>query len=235
MLELKEVSTEYDKIPMLKKVSLNIKNEEIVCLLGANGAGKTTILKTILSLVKPTEGTTYFQGKRIDILRTHNIVKLGVSIIPEGRRIFPKMTNLENLRLGAYFEKDEKKIEKRLKKIYELFPIIKKRLKQTAGTLSGGEQAMLAIARGMMGHPKIMLLDEPSLGLAPKIVDEYFEIIKRINKEEKIAIFLVEQNPKEALSIASRGYILQKGKIIIGGLSDELLKSQIIRNAYLEA
>ncbi len=234
MLEVKGVSTEYDGISILRKVNINIDKGEVVCLLGANGAGKTTILKAILNIVKPTEGEIYFQKERIDTLNTHDIVKRGIANVPEGRRLFPKMTVLENLQLGAYFEKDKDKIGTRLEKIYEIFPVIKDRLRQEAGTLSGGEQAMVAIARGMMGKPKMLLFDEPSLGLAPKIVDDYFSIIKMINTEEKITILLVEQNPKKALSVASRGYIIQKGKIILNEPAEELIKSPIIMNAYLE-
>lgn len=233
MLSLMGVSTAYDRVPMLRDVSLQIGREDLVCLLGSNGAGKSTTVKTIIGLVKPTEGDIHFEGRTIRPLTTNQIVKLGLAVVPEGRRLFPKMTVLENLRLGAYFLRDKGEIRALVDKVYSLFPILGERSRQTAGTLSGGEQSMLSIGRGIMGKPKLLLLDEPSLGLAPKLVQEFFETIDRINKEEKIAVLLIEQNASKALSIADSGYVLQKGRIIAAGSRQELLGSDIIKKAYL--
>lgn len=233
MLRLANVSTEYDRVPMLRDVSLNVEAGELVCLLGSNGAGKTTTVKTIMGLVKPTSGEILLEGNPIGQFTTNRIVKQGVAVVPEGRRLFPKMTVRENLRLGAFFVKDKRDLEKRLEKVFQLFPLLKDRIDQIAGTLSGGEQSMSTIGRGMMSRPKILVLDEPSLGLAPKLVQEYFETIKVINTEENTAILLIEQNATKALSIAGSGYILQKGRVIAHGTSQELLSTDIVRKAYL--
>lgn len=218
---------------MLRKVSLEVKKGEVVCLLGPNGAGKTTTVKTILGLVRPVTGTISFAGEPIHRWRTHQIIDAGISVVPEGRRLFPKMTVLENLRLGAPSEAKEEEIGKRLEIVFRLFPRLKERLHQVAGTFSGGEQGMVAIGRGMMGRPKLLLLDEPSLGLAPLLVEEFFKAIKRINEDET-AILLIEQNARKALSIATRGYVLQKGQIIVQGSRDQLLESDVIKKAYLK-
>jgi len=233
MLRLANVSTEYDRVPMLRDVSLNVEEGELVCLLGSNGAGKTTTVKTIMGLVKPTSGEILFEGNPIGQFKTNRIVKQGVAVVPEGRRLFPKMTVRENLRLGAFFVKDKRDREKRLEKVFQLFPLLKDRIDQIAGTLSGGEQSMATIGRGMMSRPKILVLDEPSLGLAPKLVQEYFETIKLINTEENTTILLIEQNATKALSIADSGYILLKGRVIAHGTSQELLDTDIVRKAYL--
>lgn len=217
---------------MLRKVSMEIEKGELVCLLGSNGAGKTTTMKTILRLVPLTEGSIFFEGKPIHPWKPHQVVGAGISVVPEGRRLFPKMTVLENLRLGAFSEKDEGEIQKRLETIYRLFPRLKERLNQVAGTFSGGEQGMVAIGRGMMGKPKILLLDEPSLGLSPILVEEFIKTIRKIN-EEGTTILLIEQNAKKALSIASKGYVLQKGEIVVKGNRDELFQSDVIQKAYL--
>ena len=232
MLKVDNITTRYGTIEILRHLSLHINEGEIVTLLGANGAGKTTTLRTIIGLVRPTEGNIYLENKRIDKKKTNEIIEMGISMIMEGRGIFPDLNVLENLRMGAIYEKSEEEIEKRLSKVYNLFPILNERKNQLAGTFSGGEQGMLAIGRGMMSKPKIMLIDEPSLGLAPKLVDEVFEAIERINYEGT-TILLVEQNAVKALKIASRGYVLQKGQIVIEGTAEKLKESEIIKKAYL--
>lgn len=232
MLKINGITTRYGTVEILRDVSLNINEGEIVALLGANGAGKTTTLNTIIGLVKPIHGNIYLEDMRIDIMKTSEIIKAGISMVMENRGIFPDLNILENLRIGALYRKDEKSINKTLKEVYDLFPILKERENQLAGTLSGGEQGMLSIGRGMMGKPKIMLLDEPSLGLAPMLVDGVFEAIKRINNEGT-TILLVEQNAVKALKIASRGYVLQKGQIVIEGPVKELKENEVIKKAYL--
>lgn len=232
MLKVNNITTRYGTIEILRHLSLHVNESEIVTLLGANGAGKTTTLRTIIGLVRPTEGNIYLADKRIDKKKTNEIIEMGISMVMEGRGIFPDLNVLENLRMGVLYEKSEEEIEKRLNKVYNLFPILNERKNQLAGTFSGGEQGMLAIGRGMMSEPKIMLLDEPSLGLAPKLVDEVFEAIERINSEGT-TILLVEQNAVKALKIASRGYVLQKGQIVIEGPTEELKESEIIKKAYL--
>jgi len=235
MLEIKNVSTHYGRIPMLMDVSLNVAQGQVVCVLGANGAGKTTLLKTILSLVKPDRGSIIFNGQRIDSLPTHKIVEAGISIVSEGSGIFPRMSVENNLLMGAYYEKDKNVVQQRLEKIYHSFPVLKERLQQRAGTLSGGERTMLGIARGLIAGPKLLLMDEPSLGLAPVMVQETFEVVKRLNQEENLTILLIEQNAKKALSVSHRGYIMQKGQIILEGSQEELLNSSVVQSSYLKS
>lgn len=232
MLKLERISTEYGGVPMLRSVSMEIEKGELVCLLGSNGAGKTTTMKSILRLIPLVGGMIFFEGKSLQEWKTHQVVGSGISVVPEGRRLFPKMTVLENLKVGAFSEMNEEEVAKRLEAVFRLFPRLKERLQQLAGTLSGGEQGMVAIGRGMMGKPKILLLDEPSLGLSPILVEEFIKTIKRIN-EEGTTILLIEQNAKKALSIASKGYVLQKGEIVMKGNRNELFQSDVIQKAYL--
>ena len=232
MLRLDNVSTQYGGVPMLRQVNMKIEKGELVSLLGSNGAGKTTALKAILRLIPLAAGDIFFSDAPIRSWRTHQVIDAGIRVVPEGRRLFPKMTVLENLRLGAFHEKDEGEIERRLGGIFQLFPRLKERLPQIAGTLSGGEQGMVAIGRGLMGDPKILLLDEPSLGLAPILVDEFFKAIRRIS-EKGTTILLIEQNARKALSIATSGYVLQKGQIVAHGPRETLCQNDAIQKAYL--
>jgi branched-chain amino acid transport system ATP-binding protein len=230
-LELKNVTTIYGKNKMLHNVSVQIPTGQCACLLGSNGSGKSTLIKAILGLTTIVEGKIFFEGRDITGQKTYKAVREGISIIPEGKRIFRKMNVLENLRMGAYTEEDKDEIELRYEKVFKQFPLLKERLKQIAGTLSGGEQSMLAIGRGLMCAPKLMIFDEPSLGLAPVLVQRTFEIIKEIH-ESGVTVFLVEQNAHMSLSISDLGYFLQKGQIIASGTTAELQDSDVIRNAY---
>lgn len=232
MLKLNNVVTHYGNIQALKGISLEINQGEIVTVIGANGAGKTTTLKAICGLVNITSGKIYFQGKDITDKPTSDIVGSGIAMVPEGRRVFPRMTVLENLQLGAYLNGDKNQINKDLERVFELFPILKQRLKQVAGTLSGGEQQMLAIGRALMARPKLLLLDEPSMGLAPMIVSNIFDIIQEINRSGT-TILLVEQNAHMALSIAHKGYVIETGKIVMEDTADNLLHNEQVKKAYL--
>jgi branched-chain amino acid transport system ATP-binding protein len=234
MLRLENITTQYDEsVIVLRDISLKVKRGEIVCILGSNGAGKTTLLKTITKLLKPLRGQIYFEDRRIDQLKTHQVINLGISVVPEGRRLFPEFTVYENLRVGAYSEKNLSVIEKRMEELFGTFPVLRERRQQLAGTLSGGEQGMLTIARALMALPRMLLLDEPSLGLAPIMVRELFKVVKRIN-DGGVTILLIEQNANKALSIAGRGYVLQKGKIVAEGTKEELKQSEVLRLAYLK-
>jgi branched-chain amino acid transport system ATP-binding protein len=232
MLEIKNINVHFGVIHALKGISLKVNDGEIVTLIGANGAGKTTTLRTISGLKKPTNGSILLDGKDITSTSAQERVKMGISQVPEGRRVFSTLTVLENLELGAYLRRDKQEIAKDLKMVYERFPILSDRRKQAAGTLSGGEQQMLAMGRALMSRPKILFLDEPSMGLAPLLVQEIFDIIKNIN-EAGTTILLVEQNASMALQIASRAYVMETGSIVLSGTGTELMQSDEIKKAYL--
>lgn len=232
MLKIENLHIKYGAIHAVKGIDIEVNESEIVTLIGANGAGKTSILKALSGLVKPSEGTITYDGKVLNKKSAQDIMKAGISHVPEGRRIFADMTVLENLELGAYQRKDKEGIKKDLEAIYERFPILKDRSKQAAGTLSGGEQQMLAMGRALMANPKILLLDEPSMGLAPILVKEIFSIIKDINAKGT-TILLVEQNARMALSVATRAYVMETGKIVMSGTGQELADSEEIQKAYL--
>lgn len=233
MLELIDVYTYYGNIEVLKGVSMKIDEGEIVTLIGANGAGKSTTLMTISGITPAKKGQIILMGKNIEKTPPDQIVDAGISQVPEGRRIFPLLTVRENLQMGAYKRGKDKKIKKDMKHIFEIFPILEERKRQPGGTLSGGEQQMLAIARALMSDPKILLLDEPSLGLAPMIVKNIFDIIKKINKENGTTVLLVEQNAKMALKTSQRGYVLETGKITMEDKSNNLLENEKVKEAYL--
>ena len=232
MLEVRDIDAFYGKIQALWAVSLTINESEIVALVGANGAGKTTLLNTISGLLGPAAGSVEFLGKRIDGLKSHEIVELGISHIPEGRKLFQDMSVLENLEMGAYSKGVWKHKQGTLDEVYRLFPILKSRQRQLARTLSGGEQQMVAVGRGLMSRPKLCFIDEPSSGLAPIIVEEMFNIIKGL-RNEGISLFLIEQNVQQTLEIADRAYVMENGRIILQGESKELLQEELIKKAYL--
>jgi len=232
MLEVNDLDTFYGNIQALWGISLRINEAEIVALLGANGAGKTTLLKTISGLLHPSAGSVVFLGRRIDGLESDAIVELGISHIPEGRRLFPEMSVLENLEMGAYPKRVWKSRKEALDKVYRLFPTLKSRQGQLARTLSGGEQQMVAMGRGLMSGPRLCIIDEPSSGLAPIVVDEIFNIIQGL-RHQGMAIFLIEQNVQQTLEIADRAYVLENGRITLTGESKQLLEEELIRKAYL--
>ncbi|MEG0314830.1 MAG: ABC transporter ATP-binding protein [Erysipelotrichaceae bacterium] len=232
MLVIKDLKINYGAIKAIKGISIEVNEGEIVTLIGANGAGKTSILKAISGLAKISEGTISYQGKELNHLSAKDIMKVGISHVPEGRRIFAGMSVLENLELGAYIRKDKDGIKEDLKKVYERFPILEKRSKQNAATLSGGEQQMLAMGRALMSKPKLLILDEPSMGLAPILVKEIFSIIKDI-REQGTTVLLVEQNARMALSVADRAYVLETGNVVLSGTGEELAQSEDIQKAYL--
>ena len=232
MLKIEDINVYYGNIHALKGVSLEVNEGEIVTLIGANGAGKSTLLKTLSGLLKPKAGTIEYMNKSIAGKQAQEIVKAGISHVPEGRRVFAKMTVEENIELGAFLRKDKEEMQQSFQKVYETFPRLYERRKQSAGTLSGGEQQMLAMGRAIMAKPKLLLLDEPSMGLAPLMVKTIFEVIREINKEET-TILLVEQNANMALSVADRAYVLETGKVIISGTAAELHASEEIKDAYL--
>ncbi|MDQ3461286.1 MAG: ABC transporter ATP-binding protein [Deinococcota bacterium] len=232
LLELKNVTTHYGAIRALNDVTMVIYPGEMVCLLGGNASGKSTTLKAILGIVRVSEGEMYFRGERADTLTTAERVMRGMAVVPENRRIFPKMTVRENLEMGAYLRNDRGGIREDMDYVFSLFPRLAERLEQKGGTFSGGEQQMLAMGRALMSRPKLILMDEPSMGLAPLFVERIFEIIKRVNKEG-ISVFVVEQNANVSLSIADRGYVLQTGEVVLSGAARELLNNDAMKRAYL--
>lgn len=232
LLELKGVTTHYGPIQVLHDVDMVIYPGEMVCLLGGNASGKSTTLKTILGIVRVSTGEMYFRGERADNLSTAERIERGMAVVPENRRIFPKMTVQENLEMGSYLRDDRRAIKEDMDYVFSLFPRIGERLGQMGGTMSGGEQQMLAMGRALMSRPKLILMDEPSMGLAPLFVEKIFEIIKQVN-ERGISVFVVEQNANIALSIADRGYVLQTGEVVLSGQAKELLNNEAMKRAYL--
>ena len=232
MLELNRINTFYGKIQALRDVSLKVEDGEIVTLIGANGAGKSTTLMSICGVIHPRSGEILFDGKPIQQLPAPEIVKRGISQVPEGRLIFPELTVRENLDLGAFLRTDKKGIADDMEYVFQLFPILRERVSQTGGTLSGGEQQMLALGRALMARPRLLLLDEPTLGLAHIIIQQIFKIIQKVN-EDGTTVFLVEQNANQALHIANRGYVMENGVVVMEGKAQELLSSEKVRKAYL--
>lgn len=232
LLELRKVTTHYGPIRVLHNVDMTIYPGEMVCLLGGNASGKSTTLKTILGIVGVSEGEMYFRGERADKLSIAERISRGMAVVPENRRVFPKMTVLENLEMGAYLRNNKNEIKEDLDYIVELFPRLGERMTQKAGTMSGGEQQMLAMGRALMSRPKLILMDEPSMGLAPLFVEKIFQIIKQVN-ERGISVFVVEQNANVALAIADRGYVLQTGEVVLSGPAKELLNNEAMKKAYL--
>ena len=232
MLEVREVYAGYGDLSVLFGVSMKVMEGEIVSLIGSNGAGKSSLINVVTGILKPTSGTVEFMGDRIDSLSAHQIVKRGISHIPEGKHIFFNMTVFENLRMGAYTQSDKQEEKQALDWVFSLFPILKERYRQRAGTLSGGEQQMLAIARGLAAKPKVLILDEPSLGLMPKLLPKIYGVVEEINRKG-VTIILVEQNVREALKLAQRAYVLQTGKMVLEGKGNELLESPLVKKAYL--
>ncbi len=232
LLELADVHTYYGNIRALKGVSLEVNRSEIVTLIGSNGAGKTTTLKTVIGSVRPLRGTVSFDGQRIESMPTDRRVRLGIAQSPEGRRIFPRMTVMENLELGAFARSDKAGIQEDLGRVLTLFPRLRERLAQKGGTLSGGEQQMLAMGRALMARPTVLLLDEPSMGLSPILVETIFQVIQDINRQGT-TILLVEQNARMALRVAHRGYVIQTGRIVLSGTGPDLLRSDVVRKTYL--
>ncbi len=232
MLEIKDLEVYYGMIKAIKGVSFEVNEGEVIALIGANGAGKTTILHTITGLLEAKKGSVYFDGKDITKVPAHKIVSMGMAHVPEGRRVFANLTVLQNLKMGAYTRKDKNEFEETLKTLYKRFPRLEERQNQLAGTLSGGEQQMLAMGRALMSHPRIILMDEPSMGLSPIFVNEIFDIIKKVSAGGT-TVLLVEQNAKKALAISDRAYVLETGNIVLDGNAEDLLNNDSIKKAYL--
>ena len=232
MLEIRDIDVYYGMIQAIRGISFEVKEGEVIALIGANGAGKTTTLQTITGLIAPKRGSIYFEGQDITHVPAHKIVSMGMAHVPEGRRVFSQLSVLDNLKLGAYTRKDKNEIEETLARVYKRFPRLEERKNQIAGTLSGGEQQMLAMGRALMSHPKIILMDEPSMGLSPIFVNEIFDIIQEVSKSGT-TVLLVEQNAKKALSIADRGYVLETGNIVLEGNAKDLLNNDRVKKAYL--
>lgn len=232
ILEVKDLSVYYGVIQAIKGISFDVNPGEIIALIGANGAGKTTTLQTVTGLIQPKAGQIIYDGKDITKIPGHKLVSMGIAHVPEGRRVFAQLTVLQNLKLGAYTRKDKAEIEETLKMVYERFPRLEERKNQSAGTLSGGEQQMLAMGRALMSHPKLIVMDEPSMGLSPLYVSEIFDIIQKINADG-VTVLLVEQNAKKALSIADRAYVLETGTIALSGDAKELMNNDRVKKAYL--
>ena len=232
MLEVKDIEVFYGVIQAIKGISFEVNEGEVIALIGANGAGKTTTLQTITGLISPKKGQIFFEGQEITHVPAHKIVSMGMAHVPEGRRVFAQLSVLDNLKLGAFTRKDKEEIEETLIRVYKRFPRLEERKNQIAGTLSGGEQQMLAMGRALMSHPKIILMDEPSMGLSPIFVNEIFDIIQEVSKSGT-TLLLVEQNAKKALSIADRGYVLETGRIVLEGNAKDLLDNEQVKKAYL--
>ncbi len=232
MLEIKDIEVYYGMIQAIKGISFEVNEGEVIALIGANGAGKTTILHTVTGLLSPKRGTVWFEGKDITKVHAHKIVSLGMAHVPEGRRVFAELSVYENLKMGAYTRKDKAEVDETLAMVYKRFPRLEERKNQLAGTLSGGEQQMLAMGRALMSHPKIILMDEPSMGLSPILVNQIFDIIEEVSKSGT-TVLLVEQNAKKALSIADRAYVLETGKIVLDGDAKALMDDDSIKKAYL--
>ena len=233
MLRVEGIKASYDEVPALHDVSFKVESGRIVSIVGANGAGKSTIMKSVSGILKLDAGVILFDDHRLDQMRAHHVVELGIALVPEGRRLFARLSVKQNLTLGAYTRRSPEHREATLKKIFEIFPVLASRQNQYAGTLSGGEQQMLAIARGLMSKPKLLMLDEPSMGIMPKLITVIFEMIQRVNREEGLTILLVEQNVQEALEVAHYAYILQTGRIVMEGKPADLLETDMIKKAYL--
>jgi branched-chain amino acid transport system ATP-binding protein len=233
MLQIDQINVYYGDVQILKKVSLDVKKGELVAVIGANGAGKTTLIKTISGILKPREGQIEFEGSLISAMDANKVVGLGIVQVPEGRLLFPEMTVRENLEMGAYLVKDKKVFSQQVEFICDLFPILKERSKQLAGTLSGGEQQMLAIGRALMSSPKLIMFDEPSLGLSPKLVQTIFEMVVRINKELGMTVLLVEQNVQHSCKISDRAFVVENGEVVLQGTGNEMLTNDHVRRAYL--
>ncbi|MBQ1877351.1 MAG: ABC transporter ATP-binding protein [Erysipelotrichaceae bacterium] len=233
MLEIKNLSVSYGGIKALKSISITVPDKKIVTLIGANGAGKSTTLRAIAKLIKHDSGTIIYNGEDITAISARETVQKGITLIPEGRHVFPDMTVLENLKLGAFLRTDNKAIKEDIDYMYELFPVLKERSTQLAGTLSGGEQQMLAVSRALMARPKMLMMDEPSLGLAPMLVKDIFTIIERVNREDGLPILLIEQNANFALKVADYGYVLETGTIQLEGTGEQLLENEKVKELYL--